>query len=324
MSTALINVLMVFFAMLLIVVIVLVTRVIILKREIKSIGNQLKETREKSYNKQVQIALIDNDLSEMTLQVNKNLDYQKQLKLNQEKIEKQMKQSISDIAHDLRTPLTVIKGNLQMICKDQGISDQNLEYIKICEEKADTLKEMVDGFFELSVLESDQNEVPIHKVNATNILMQFVIDHEALIREKNLVPEISFPEKTINILGDEAFINRMLSNLLNNILKSDDDYSHIKVAFEPTVQYDEKTLLKKLTNIKNFFYRKGINISLLYGGKVLSTNIKKYNFPILDGFLIGQGALDIDEVKKMINESNESIYRPKTLAGLTIKKFLLG
>ena len=99
MSTALINVLMVFFAMLLIVVIVLVTRVIILKREIKSIGNQLKETREKSYNKQVQIALIDNDLSEMTMQVNKNLDYQKQLKLNQEKIEKQMKQSISDIAH---------------------------------------------------------------------------------------------------------------------------------------------------------------------------------------------------------------------------------
>lgn len=233
MSTALINVLMVFFAMLLIVVIVLVTRVIILKREIKSIGNQLKETREKSYNKQVQIALIDNDLSEMTLQVNKNLDYQKQLKLNQEKIEKQMKQSISDIAHDLRTPLTVIKGNLQMICKDQGISDQNLEYIKICEEKADTLKEMVDGLFELSVLESDQNEVPIHKVNATNILMQFVIDHEALIREKNLVPEISFPEKTINILGDEAFINRMLSNLLNNILKYGKNGFRIELVEKP-------------------------------------------------------------------------------------------
>lgn len=233
MSTDLINVLMVFFAMLLIVVIVLVTRVIILKREIKSIGNQLKETREKSYNKQVQIALIDNDLSEMTLQVNKNLDYQKQLKLNQEKIEKQMKQSISDITHDLRTPLTVIKGNLQMICKDQGISDQNLEYIKICEEKADTLKEMVDGFFELSVLESDQNEVPIHKVNATNILMQFVIDHEALIREKNLVPEISFPEKTINILGDEAFINRMLSNLLNNILKYGKNGFRIELVEKP-------------------------------------------------------------------------------------------
>lgn len=233
MSTALINVLMVFFAMLLIVVIVLVIRVIILKREIKSIGKQLKETREKSYNKQVQIAIIDNDLSEMTLQVNKNLDYQKQLKLNQEKIEKQMKQSISDIAHDLRTPLTVIKGNLQMICKDQGISDQNLEYIKICEEKADTLKEMVDGFFELSVLESDQNEVPIHKVNATNILMQFVIDHEALIREKNLVPEISFPEKTINILGDEVFINRMLSNLLNNILKYGKNGFRIELVEKP-------------------------------------------------------------------------------------------
>jgi len=204
---------------LLLVCIILFIRLQILKREMNSIGRQIAETRERSNNKQVQVALVDRELSEMTTQINQNLDYQKQLKLNQEKVEKQMKQSISDIAHDLRTPLTVIKGNLQMIRKEEGISSKNMEYLKICEEKADTLREMVDGFFELSVLESDMEEIPLEKINATNVLMQFVIDHEALIREKKLEPDIVLHDKTVYVQGNESFINRMLSNLLNNILK---------------------------------------------------------------------------------------------------------
>lgn len=204
---------------LLLVCIILFIRLQILKREMNSIGRQIAETRERSNNKQVQVALVDRELSEMTTQINQNLDYQKQLKLNQEKVEKQMKQSISDIAHDLRTPLTVIKGNLQMIRKEEGISSKNMEYLKICEEKADTLREMVDGFFELSVLESDMEEIPLEKINATNVLMQFVIDHEALIREKKLEPDIVLHDKTVYVQGNESFINRMLSNLLNNIFK---------------------------------------------------------------------------------------------------------
>lgn len=204
---------------LLLVCIILFIRLQILKREMNSIGRQIAETRERSNNKQVQVALVDRELSEMTTQINQNLDYQKQLKLNQEKVEKQMKQSISDIAHDLRTPLTVIKGNLQMIRKEEGISSKNMEYLKICEEKADTLREMVDGFFELSVLESDMEEIPLEKINATNVLMKFVIDHEALIREKKLEPDIVLHDKTVYVQGNESFISRMLSNLLNNIFK---------------------------------------------------------------------------------------------------------
>ena len=201
------------------IILVLVIRLIIMKKQTNSIIEQLKYSKDFSYNKQIQITLIDRDLANLATAINKNLDFQKSLKLKHEMTEKQLRQSISDIAHDLRTPLTVIKGNLQLLEQSSGLTVSQQEYIKICTDKADLLRQMIDDFFEISVLESDTDEIPIKSVNATNLLMQFILDHEALIREKELTPDIHLPEKTVMLKGDEAFILRMLSNLLNNILK---------------------------------------------------------------------------------------------------------
>lgn len=201
------------------IILVLVIRLIIMKKQTNSIIEQLEYSKDFSYNKQIQITLIDRDLANLATTINKNLDFQKSLKLKHEMTEKQLRQSISDIAHDLRTPLTVIKGNLQLLEQSSGLTVSQQEYIKICTDKADLLRQMIDDFFEISVLESDTDEIPIKSVNATNLLMQFILDHEALIREKELTPDIHLPEKTVMLKGDEAFILRMLSNLLNNILK---------------------------------------------------------------------------------------------------------
>lgn len=192
--------------------------ILVMKKQIRDMKKQLENTKDLSYNKQIQLQLIDKDLEKLAAEFNKNIDYQKHLKLEYEASERQLKQSISDIAHDLRTPLTVIKGNLQLL--EQAETDEALlEYIKICQSKAEVLKQMIDDFFEMSVLESDISEVPLQSINATNLLMQFVLDHEALIREKDLTPDIRLPEKSVMLKGDAAFIGRMLSNLLNNILK---------------------------------------------------------------------------------------------------------
>ena len=206
-------------AIALISILILIIRILLMKKQIVSMKAQLEKSKDFSYNKQIQIDLIDRDLTNLASCINKNLDFQKVLKLRQETTERQLKQSISDIAHDLRTPLTVIKGNLQLLEQGGGLTDSQAEYLKICMDKADALREMIDDFFEISVLESDTNDVPLKNINATNYLMQFVLDHEALIREKELTPDIHLPEKTVMLKAEEVFLGRMLSNLLNNILK---------------------------------------------------------------------------------------------------------
>lgn len=190
-----------------------------MKRELRNIKEELVATRDKSYNRQVRVDLCDKDLTAMTTELNKTLDYQKQLKLETEKAEKSIRQSVSDIAHDLRTPLTVMKGNLQMLRMEEGLSDKGTQYVDSCMQKADEMREMADDFFQLSLLESDLEEVERKRVDVTERLLQFLATHEAVIRTKGMEPEVIFPEKSVFVLADEKLLDRMFGNLLNNVLR---------------------------------------------------------------------------------------------------------
>ncbi len=202
-----------------IVCIALAVQLLSLKSEMGKLKKELALTRDKGYNRQLTVSLIDKDFSALATEMNKNLDYQKQLKLQSERAERSLKQSVSDIAHDLRTPLTVIKGNLQMLESEEKLSERGMEYLRVCSEKSEAMKQMADEFFELSVLESDSSEVSLSKVNVTNLLMQFIADNEAVIRSCRFNPDVIFPEKTVFAQADEQLLMRMFSNLLNNIIK---------------------------------------------------------------------------------------------------------
>lgn len=206
-----------------------------MKRQIRNIRMELEATREKSYNRQISVDLVDEDLSDMTIQINKNLDYQKQLKMETEKAERSIRQSVSDIAHDLRTPLTVMKGNLQMLQMEETLSPKAQQYLDICVQKTDEMRVMADDFFQLSVLESDLEAVELRRVDITEQLLQFLVTQEAVIRTGGLEPQVHFPEKSIFVLADEQLLVRIWGNLLNNVLRHAKG-EHFQIILEESEQ----------------------------------------------------------------------------------------
>ena len=214
--------------------IILLGWVIIIKKNVRETRDELRKTKDEDYNRQLRVSLMDKDVESLVAEINSNLEYQKSLKLEEEKSRRQLEQSISDIAHDLRTPLTVVKGNLQMLEKE-NLSESGREYLNISSRKATTLKGMVDEFFELSVLESDSKPVELCKLDVIGFLSEFVIENETLIRDKNLTPEISFPEKSIFIQANREMLSRVFSNLISNILK------YAKDSFELSVFEEESS-----------------------------------------------------------------------------------
>lgn len=197
----------------------LIIYVLMLKNELRKIASELIRTRDKSYNRKLTVNHFDRDINKLVSELNKDQEYQQFLKKETERAEEHMKQSAADIAHDLRTPLTVIIGDLQLIQREKGLSEKGMEYTRICMDKAGSLKKMADDFFELSLLEGDRTNVVTDRINAVNTVMEFIADHESIIRQHNIEPEIVLPEKAVHIFAEKAMLDRMLGNLLNNVLK---------------------------------------------------------------------------------------------------------
>lgn len=201
-----------------IIILFLVIHIFNVKKDLKEAAEELVKTREEGYNRQLKTIFGDSDMERLATEINSNLDYQKNLKLEEEKSRRQLEQSISDIAHDLRTPLTVIKGNLQLL-QGEELSPKGRECLEITAKKAETLKNMVDEFFELSVLESDTGDVTLKRLDIVKWLAEFIIENEILIREKGLEPDIRFPEKSVYIKANPDMLGRVFSNLMTNIFK---------------------------------------------------------------------------------------------------------
>ncbi|HQM00432.1 MAG TPA: HAMP domain-containing sensor histidine kinase [Ruminococcus flavefaciens] len=197
----------------------LVVYLLALKRQMRNITDELDRTAKRSYNRLVRIPLFDNDLNSLTSAINREIDDRKRMKIKSEETEKALRQAISDIAHDLRTPLSVIKGELQIMNSNSDNDPEQKNYIDVCIRKTDELKNMADGFFELALLESRDECPELKRINVTNLLMQFIAENEGLIRLNDLEPEIIFPDSTVFAMGDEEYLKRILGNLLGNVIK---------------------------------------------------------------------------------------------------------
>ncbi len=192
---------------------------LLLKKQMRNMTDELKRSRQMSYNKQLKVQLFDRDLNELAREMNCNLDFQAECKKKARRQEEAVKCAVSDIAHDLRTPLTVVKGNLQLIDREGTLGEKERGYLQICKNKTDELKGMADAFFELSLLESDTAEPEMGEVEITKLLFQMVLEQEGLIWERKLTPRLEIPEQTILVRGNRRLLERMFYNLFHNTLK---------------------------------------------------------------------------------------------------------
>ena len=199
-------------------VIVLLYRYIRLKSEIRKISGQLEELVSDNSEKMLDISFVDKELERLAGLFNQYNDKQRQIVAGAIKDEDFLKDSVANISHDLRTPLTVILGHLQLIAKTDLTPDQR-ERLDIVNNKAVRMKELVDTFYEYSLV-TTSNEVMKHdKLNILNMLIDLISDCAPLMDKKGITPNIDLPEHSVYIYSDRNAIDRILQNLITNSIR---------------------------------------------------------------------------------------------------------
>ncbi|WP_438496201.1 sensor histidine kinase [Paenibacillus sp. IHBB 3054] len=198
-----------------IMLVTLMFRLFSLRKQIRNITKQLIELSAGNMDKKLDISLIDKDVTLLAAEINKNLTKQRELRINMIRSGKHLKESIANISHDLRTPLTSMIGYLQLLQKGHVTLEQR-EQIVITLRKANHLQTLIKSFYELAVLDSEHIQPEFRNVNYSNVIMDTVAECATMFEQRGLHPQISIPEESVFVWTDEEMLRRILQNLLDN------------------------------------------------------------------------------------------------------------
>ncbi|GIN70280.1 two-component sensor histidine kinase [Bacillus sp. J14TS2] len=165
----------------------------------------------------------DKELIDLLIGINNLLNHNKKILANYAKKEASIRKMLSNISHDLKTPLTVIVGYLEIIKSNKAIENELGKEVNKIYEKAVELLTLINTFFDLAKLESGDKEIPLEKININESCRKSILEFYEILTEQGLDVSIKIPDEDIYVAGNEEALDRILRNLISNAVKYGND-----------------------------------------------------------------------------------------------------
>ncbi|WP_439740886.1 sensor histidine kinase [Bacillus pseudomycoides] len=161
----------------------------------------------------------DKELQKLLVAINHLLDAKQKTNADHAKVEISMRKMLSNISHDLKTPLTVILGYTEMLNTDKTMNKEEQQalldkvHLKTLE-----VMELIHKFFDLAKLESGDKAIEMTKVNMNEVCREKILSFYDLVTTKGFEVHIDIPEKNVYALGNTEVLGRVLNNLISNAI----------------------------------------------------------------------------------------------------------
>ncbi len=223
------------------------------KRQICEITKQISE------NRKLRISLSNKQIEKLAGIINEKnyLEQKAKIQIIQEK--EQLKHSIANISHDLRTPLTSIQGYLTLLkgCEDK---EEQEHYFSVIQAKADYLTELLQIFYDLSLIESDDYIFGIEKLDVNRIVTDCLIDKYNELKE--LTPSVKIENAPVWVTGNAVACKRIIENLVTNAIRYSNGY--IEIVVDANGIFTVKNTTSELKNIDvNILFQKFYTVDTL-------------------------------------------------------------
>lgn len=167
---------------------------------------------------------------------------------------------VAALSHDLRTPLTILRGYLEILKLNPGPNLQE-KYLEQCLHKTDEIKEITDRIFEYALVYEDAETPELSPISA-DILIGHLTENANFLRLTGFRVKQEVPESSDAVfLGDKAMLKRIFNNLFSNIIKYGDKKdpviitgsigSHIEIALQNTVKEDHSGVCSTQIGLKS-------------------------------------------------------------------------
>ena len=223
-----------------VLVIALSLKIISLKKSACEIADAFAERLQTDTNTLIDISSSDKDMCRLADSINKQLSILRKEHLQYHQGNTELKNAITNISHDIRTPLTAIMGNLYMIRKTDDLSEIR-DYIDVIEERADAMKQLTEELFRYTVIVSDEEEAVTEEVFVNQVLQESISSFYPVLTENGIDPQINITSEHIIRELNRSDLSRVFSNLLNNAVKYSDGDLEITLSDSGEITFANTT-----------------------------------------------------------------------------------
>ncbi|CAM3919154.1 HAMP domain-containing sensor histidine kinase [Cohnella lubricantis] len=194
-------------------------RLAFVKRQIRSLTEQLRRYNRHEWAKKMTVGLGDRDVERLAEEINLHTALIEHANAQRRRTEDELRQAVANMSHDLRTPLTSISGYIQLLESDDLTEEQRREAIGIVKNRTARLRALLNDFFVLSVIESTDYELRLESVHLNKLLPELMLGFYDRLSDSKLRPDFRLPEEPLVIVADEPAVRRVVENLLVNAIR---------------------------------------------------------------------------------------------------------
>ncbi len=218
------HLLLIIIGILLLIIFALLVKVYFLRKSTREIREAFHDRLRTDTNTLIDISSRDSYMCELAAEINAQLRLLRKERHRYQQGDLELKEAVTNISHDLRTPLTAINGYLDLLEREEK-SENVQRYLSQIENRTEALKNLTEELFRYSVVTSSQ-DLKRARMDVVRALEESLLSFYGVMEEKGIRPEITLPEEAVYRELDAGAVNRIFSNIISNALKySDGDLS---------------------------------------------------------------------------------------------------
>ena len=199
------------------------------KRDIRNMNRKLEEIVQSDTNAQLATATSDKDMAALAVSINAMLERNRRDLYEKGRAEAALKRAVTNISHDLRTPLTSALGYLQMLESPDLDAETQARYLETIRGRLEALSGLMNSLFEFARVMEGSIALDMQKSNICNTLRDALADVYAELESKGFTVDAGIPDVPVMCVYDKDALRRVLQNLLKNVCIHGRDYLSIRL-----------------------------------------------------------------------------------------------
>lgn len=217
-----------------VIILCLVIKICLLKRSAKQIAKSFHERMTIDTNTMIDLPSRDKDMQSLANSINTELKKLKNDRHRYQQGDTELKNAVTNISHDLRTPLTAICGYLDMLDHEEQ-TENSQRYLRIIRGRTEIMKQLTEELFRYSVFTTVSNGTSSEPVILNSMLEDSLSAFYTALKQSRITPSVSLPDQKVQRLLNRNALSRIFSNIIGNAVKYSDGDLEITLSEEGEV-----------------------------------------------------------------------------------------